>query len=68
MRFLTDAERQIRPGRFRLEFRYWVEFTLPIKRDGRLKRWFATPDARDRYEADMIAEGAEILGKGDEDA
>ena len=53
IRFLTDAERQIRPERIAAEYRYYVSFQLPVSGATPYQRWFSSAEIRDRYIADL---------------
>lgn len=65
MKYLTDAERQLRPARIRSEYPYWIAFRLPVSGDREFRRYFRSAEARDRYGADL-PENATIIEKGDD--
>lgn len=66
-RFLTDAERQIRPDRIAVEYPYTCAFELPRSKRGDLvfRRWFKTEEERERYIADLPAI-ATVIDRGEE--
>ena len=64
MKYLTDAERQIRPARIAAEYPYWLTCTIPVTGERPFIRWFRSAEDRDRYAADLPTT-VTITAKGD---
>jgi hypothetical protein len=63
-RYMTDAERQIKPTRLTVSYSFWVRFQLRPPTGPTITRWFASYQDRVKY-TEALPSGTITIATGD---
>ena len=63
-RYLTDAERQIKPTRLTVSYSFWVRFQLRPPNGPTITRWFTSPADRLKY-TDALPASTTVIEQGE---